>query len=198
MAGSREIFRAKRGDTLVATIEARYRVDLNARGDTLLRNLLLERGFDSQSQLLDACLGRLTEHARKRRLFISFHKEDAAQLNGFNLMARNPRVALDFYNNSLKDAINSEQRGYVKRVIRELINRASVLVCLIGNGTAWREWVEWELDTAVSLHKGICGIRIPGTYGRIPQVLKQVNAPIADWDTLSIIKTIESAAARRS
>src|SRR5258706_6581497 len=198
MPGSRDIFRTKRGDTRVATIEERYRIDLNARGDTLLRTLLPERGFDSQSQLLDAFFGRLTKHARKRRVFISFHKEDAAQLNGFNLMARNPRVALDFYNNSLRDSINSERRDYVKRIIRELINRASVLICLIGNGTAWREWVEWELDTAVSLHKGVCGIRIPGTYGRIPQMLKQVNAPIADWNTLSIIRTIECAAARRS
>lgn len=198
MVGSRDIFRAKRGDTLVATIEERYGIDLNARGDTLLRTLLRERGFDSQSQLLDAFFGKLTKHARKRRLFISFHKEDAPQLNGFNLMARNPRVALDFYNNSLRDSINSERRGYVKRVIRELINRASILICLIGNGTAWREWVEWELDTALKLHKGICGVRIPGTYGRIPHALSQVGAPIADWDTPSIIRTIERAAAKRS
>jgi MTH538 TIR-like domain (DUF1863) len=192
------MFSRKRGDTKVATIEKNYAVNLNARGDMLLRNILEERCFDSQTQLLDALSGRLTEHARKRRLFISFHKEDAAYLNGFNLMAHNPRVALDFYNNSLRDTINSDRRAYVKDVIRELINRASVLVCLIGNGTAWREWVEWELETAVSLSKGICGVRIPGTYGRVPAVIRQTNAPVADWETASIIRTIEYAAAKRS
>jgi hypothetical protein len=192
------MFFRKRADTKVATIEKNYSVDLNARGDMLLGNLLEDRGFCSQTQLLNALSGRLTEHARKRRLFISFHKEDAGYLSGFNLMAHNPRVALDFYNDSLRDAINSERKSYVKTVIREKINRVSVLVCLIGNGTAWREWVEWELETALSLQKGICGVRIPNTYGRIPAVLTQIGAPVAAWETVSIIKTIEYAAAKRS
>jgi hypothetical protein len=192
------MFRRKRGDTTVESIERQYGVDLNARGDMLLHNLLEERGFDSLTHFLQAFHGRLTEHARKRRLFISFHKEDARQLGGFRLMARNPRVALEFYDDSLRDSINSENRTYVKQVIRELINRASVLVCLVGNGTGWREWVDWELETAASLGKGVCGVRVPNTYGKIPAVLTRMNAMIADWDTMSMVKAIEYAAARRS
>jgi hypothetical protein len=192
------VFRRKRGDTTVESIERQYGVDLNARGDMLLDNLLEERGFDSVTQLLQAFHGRLTEHGRRRRLFISFHKEDARQLGGFRLMARNPRVALEFYDGSLKDAIDSANKTYVKQVIRELINRASVVVCLVGNGTGWRDWVEWELETAVSLKKGICGVRIPATYGKIPTVLRSMDAMIADWDAVSMIKAIEYAAARRS
>ena len=42
----------------------------------LLGNLLTERGFDSQSQLIAAYHGRLTYHARRRRLFLSFHAAD--------------------------------------------------------------------------------------------------------------------------
>jgi MTH538 TIR-like domain (DUF1863) len=192
------MFRRKKGNTTVESIERQYRVDLNARGDMLLDTLLNERGFDSLTQFLEAFHGRLTKHGRKRRLFISFHKEDAQQLSGFRLMARNPRVALEFYDDSLRDAIDSANRSYVKQVIRELINRGSVLVCLVGNGTGWREWVDWELETAAGLGKGICGVRIPGTFGRIPAVLTRVNAMIADWNTVSIIKAIEYAAARRS
>jgi hypothetical protein len=192
------MIRKKRRDTTVGSIEDAYGVELNARRDMLLGNILQERGFDSQSQLLQALSGRLPWHARRRRIFISFHKEDARQLSGFKLMARNPRVAMEFYDNSLRDAIDSESKAYVKRVIRDLINRASVVVCLIGNGTAWREWVDWELETAASLHKGICGVRIPNSYGRVPRVLKGVNAPVAAWDTSEIIKVIETAAARRS
>jgi hypothetical protein len=190
--------RRKRGDTTVESIERQYGIDLNARGDMRLDNLLEERGFDSLTQLRQAFHGQLTEHARKRRLFISFHKEDRQQLAGFRLMANNPRVALEFYDNSLKDAIDSANRSYVKRVIRDLINRASVLVCLIGNGTGWRGWVDWELETAASLGKGICGVRIPSTYGKNPGVLTRVGARMADWDTVSIIQAIEYAAARRS
>lgn|ERR1700722_629947 len=46
------MFRVKRSDTKVSKIEATYGIDLNARGDMLLGNLLKKRGFDSQSQLL--------------------------------------------------------------------------------------------------------------------------------------------------
>lgn len=192
------MIRRKRSDTTIGAIEQAYGVRLNARSDMLLGNILKERGFDSQSQLLEAYRCRLAFHARKRRVFISFHKEDAKLLSGFRLMARNPRVAMEFYDNSLRDAIDSESKAYVKTVIRDLINRSSVLVCLVGNGTAWREWVDWELETATKLHKGVCGVRIPDTFGRVPQVLRDLEAPFGTWETFEIIKVIECAATRRS
>src|SRR5258706_5725288 len=77
------MFRSKRSDTTVATIERTYRINLNARADMLLGNLLDQRGFESQSQLLDAYFGRLTYHPRKRRIFLSFHAEDKQQVQGF-------------------------------------------------------------------------------------------------------------------
>src|SRR5882762_6405347 len=192
------MFRRKNANTKVESVESTYGIDLNARGDAKLGNLLKNRGFDSQSQLIRAVRGQLTEPARARRLFLSFHYEDRDQVNGFRLMAHNPGLPIDFADVSVRAAINSTGAAYLKRAISEKINRCSVLVCLIGNGTAWREWVEWELETALSLQKGICGVRIPNTYGRIPAVLTQIGAPVAAWETVSIIKTIEYAAAKRS
>jgi hypothetical protein len=197
-AGVLEVFRKKRGDTTVGSIEGSYGIEVNARDDMLLRNLLDERGFESQTQFLEAYYGRLSQPAARRRVFISFHKEDAPLVRGLRLMANNPKVELEFYDNSLRDAIRSEDKDYVKRKIRYLINRASVLICILGNGTAWREWVEWEIKTAVGLGKGICGVRISGTYGKVPELMKEVGAPIAVWSTESIIRAIECAAARRS
>ena len=49
-----ELFRRKHGGTEVETIEDTYHIDLHARGDTKLKNLLATRGFDSQTQLIDA------------------------------------------------------------------------------------------------------------------------------------------------
>ena len=37
------MFRVKRSDTLVRTVEATYGINLNARGDALLGNLLAKR-----------------------------------------------------------------------------------------------------------------------------------------------------------
>lgn len=192
------MFRAKRDDTLVRTIERQYGVDLHARGDMLLGNLLQERGFESLSQLLDAYHGRLTRPARKRRLFLSFHAEDRQQVAGFRLMARNPNIAIDIYDGSLKVAVNSEEASYIRKVIREKILRASVVVCLIGNGTAWRDWVDWELRTSIELGKGICGVRLKDSRGRTPPGLREAGAPIGKWGMDAIIAAIECAAARRS
>jgi len=192
------MFRTKRDDTLVRTIEAKYGIDVNARGDMTLGNLLDERGFDSQTQFLTAFRGQATSLARRRRLFLSFHAEDKPQVQGFRLMAYNENIDLDFYDGSLQEPINSERAPYVKSVLRPMIQRASVVVCLIGDGTAWREWVDWELRTAAEMHKGICGIRLKHSRGRAPSFLNEVGAPVAQWDMQQIIAAIECAAARRS
>jgi len=193
------MFRATRDDTLIKTIEARYGVDLNARDDAKIGNLLEHRGFASVTQLLRAHRGDLPIHASKRRIYISFHIEDIAQVNGFRLMARAPNRQIDFHDGSLRDVISSTRSAYIKQEIRAIIQRASVIVCLIGNGTAWRDWVEWELETAYSLGKGICGIRLKDSHGRTPQLLIDINAPIARWgSTEDLIRVIECAAARRS
>ena len=192
------MFQAKRSDTRVDTIEATYRINLNARGDTLLGNLLNERGFDSLSQLLTAYKGLLTHHPRRRRLFLSFHAEDQPQVQGFRLMAMNENVHLEFYDTSVRVAINSENARYIKQVIRAKIARSSVLVCLIGNGTAWRDWVDWEIRTARAMGKGICGVRFRGSRGRTPPALAEVGVAVAHWELPQIIAAIECAAARRS
>jgi hypothetical protein len=192
------LFRAKRDDTLVKTIEEIYKIDLHARGDMKLGNLLAERGFDSQTQLLTAYRGQLTYSARRRRLFLSFHAEDKAQVQGFRLLAYNSHLDIDFYDGSLQVAVNSENSSYIKQCIRAKIERVSVVVCLIGNGTAWRDWVDWELYMAQQLGKGICGVRLKGSRGRTPELLRTMGAPVAPWSMQSIVSVIECAAARRS
>jgi hypothetical protein len=192
------MFRRKNSNTRVDTVETTYSVDLNIRGDATLGNLLRRRGFDSQSQLIRAFRGQLTEHASQRRLFLSFHDEDRPQVNGFRLMAYSPNSPIDFYDGSIRTAIESEQSSYVKMVIREKIRRCSIAVCLIGNRTAWRDWVSWELETALDLGKGICGVRLKGAIGRAPELLRRTSAPVAQWDLRQIVAAIECAAARRS
>lgn len=162
-----------------------------------LGTLLQKRGFESQTQLLRAYRGQLDYPAMKRRLFLSFHAEDRQQVAGFRLMPWNQNVQLDFYDGSLEKPVQSDSESYVRSVIREKIRRCSVLVCLIGNGTAWRDWVEWEIRAARELGKGICGVRLKGSVGQAPPILRELGAPVATWDMDQIIRVIERAAARR-
>lgn len=163
-----------------------------------LGNLLQERGFSSQSQLIKAARGQLKESNRARRLFLSFHYEDRNQVNGFRLMAHNPNSPIDFHDGSVRSPVNSEKGAYLRRVIGGKIHRCSVVVCLIGNGTAWRDWVDWELETALALGKGVGGVRLKVSRGRTPEILKRIGAPIAGWDQAAIISAVECAAARGS
>jgi MTH538 TIR-like domain (DUF1863) len=192
------MFRQKNSNTKISNVEKTYALDLNARGDMKLGTMLRRRGFDSQSQLVRAARGQLTEPARVRKLFLSFHDEDRNQVNGFRLMAYSPNLPIDFADVSVRSAINSAEGVYLRKVISEKIKRCSVVVCLIGNGTAWREWVEWELETALKLGKGICGVRLKDSRGQAPEMLRRVGAPVASWDQEAIVAAIECAAARRS
>jgi hypothetical protein len=192
------MFRQLRGDTRVDTVEARYHINLNSRGDALIGNLLADRGFDSLTQLLTAYRGGATDFSRRRRLFLCFHAEDRPQIQGFRLMAKNPNLDFDFVDDSVRAPINSENATYVKQVIREKIRRASILVCLIGNGTAWRDWVDWEIRTSQEMGKGICGVRLKESRGRVPALLREIDAPVAKWNLDEIVAAIECAAAKRS
>lgn len=191
------MFDRKRSDTKVETIERTYGIDLHARGDMLLGNLLEERGFDSLTQLLTAYRMQATSHARKRRVFSSFHAEDLAQVNGLRLMLRNPNIAIEFHDGGVSAPIDSENGAYLRKTIREKIHACSILACLIGNGTAWREWVDWEIRTALEMGKGICGIRLKGSRGRAPELLRALGAPVAGWDLREMVAALECAAARR-
>ncbi len=192
------VFRQRRSDTLVGSIERQYGIVLNARSDAKLGNLLRDRGFDSLSQLLDAYNGRLRYHASARRVFLSFFHEDLSQVRGFRLMMANPRLALDISDKENRDPVGSERSAYIREVLRRRIADVDVVVCMIGNGTAWREWVDWELETAVDLRRGVCGVRLKGSRGRAPEVLRTVGARVAPWEMQEIVAAIECAAARRS
>jgi hypothetical protein len=109
-----------------------------------------------------------------------------------------PRQMRPQRDGSARSAVNSGQSSYLRRVIQEKIKKCSVVVCLIGDGTAWRDWVDWELDTALRLGKGICGVRLKESRGKAPDILLQMGAPIASWNPEAIIAAIECAAARRS
>src|ERR1700691_6435632 len=120
------MFRATRDDTLIKTVEDRYGIDLHARDDMKLGNLLERRGFESITQLLKAYRGDLTYHACKRRIYLSFHVEDLPQVRGFRLMARAPNMEIDFYDGSLREEIGSTRGSYIKQQIRSIIQRNSV------------------------------------------------------------------------
>lgn len=188
-------FRAKRSDTLVSSVEADYKINLHARSNMEIGNLLRARGFRSLSEILKAYRGNLNMHPVMRTVFISFHWDDYQMVKGLRLMTYNKFLRLEIEEVS-KKAVRSENENYVKGALKKRILNSDVLLCLIGNGTGSRDWVDWEIKTALENKIPICGIRIPKTFGKLPIEIRKRNIPIASWDTTSIIKAIEMAIAR--
>lgn len=81
----------------------------------------------------------------QRRVFISFAHDDTEKIKGF-LGLHNIIDNLEFFDHKLDHLINSTDENYVKKVIREeYISLALVTLVLIGNWTANRKLVTWEI-----------------------------------------------------
>ncbi len=179
----------------VADIEAWYGLRLNAPPDMRIAAFLAARGFRSLRQLRRAFHGEAREVAQSRRVFVSVHAEDHAKVLDLHKLTRHPKIALDFYECSLRAPFQSPAAVLAQEIIQEKIARAAIVVCVVGSGSRWQDWVDWELRTGLELRKGVCVVRHPRARGRTPEILHAIGAPVATWDRMEILAAIECAAA---
>ena len=108
------------------------------------------------------CASARTRRTTAKRVFISFKAEDKPQVDGLRLLAKNPNYELELYDESVRAAIDSNDAAYIKRVIREKISRAGVVLCLVSADTHTSAWVRWELETAIEMKKPILAMAVKG------------------------------------
>lgn len=129
-----------------------------------------------------------------KRAFLSFKMEDKNQVQGLRLLAATPLYDLEFYDESVRSAINSENADYIKRVIREKIIRTSVTVCLIGTNTHKSAWVDWELQESDSQGNTIITMALKGIdRATLPTLIKNKKLTFYPWDPANLAKLIERA-----
>jgi hypothetical protein len=130
----------------------------------------------------------------KRRLFLSFDYDDKAQVDGFRLLTYNKNVELEFIDGSLRQAVDSENKYYIRQRILEQMHGTSVCICLIGKNTWKSDWVDWEVRTCAEEKKGILGIHLKDRNGRVPQALSDLGAKAITWEPHTFADAIEEAA----
>jgi hypothetical protein len=114
-------------------------------------------------------------------IFISFKDEDASHREGFEGMLRNPNN--DFTH--VPVSTRSDYRPYgdnaIKRHLKGLIERADLVVCLVGINVHQSLWVDYELSVAKSLGKPIVAVRLPGARpgGPLPGPIR--NQRVVPW-----------------
>jgi len=136
--------------------------------------------------------------APRRRVFISFQSDDLNEVNLFRGQAKNEDSELDFIDSSLKVPFNSENAEYIKRGIRDRIDRCSVTVVFIGEKTHESEWVEWEIEESIKRGKGVIAVKSSDDPSlKIPKVVKDNNIKVIPWKHAKIKDAIDEAARNR-
>ena len=70
--------------------------------------------------------------AKGRRIFISYQHLDRMRAKGFNLMRYNKHLELDFVGRHLLDPVDSTNRDYITRTIKDQLAGTSVTVAMWG------------------------------------------------------------------
>ena len=97
----------------------------------------------------------------KKTIFISFDYDNDLRYKNM-LLAWDSHDEFDFelYDGSLTTAINSTNAAYIKSKIKPLIEKATHLLCIVGEKSGTNAWIEWEVQTAVDAKKKLIGVKI--------------------------------------
>jgi len=126
--------------------------------------------------------------ARIRNVFISFHVNDEKQVNLLRAQAKNENFDIEFRDYSVKEPFDEKW----KTNCRERIAQTSTVICMIGEKTADRDAVIWELEEAYRQGKKVIGVKIYRDENYpIPKPLLDHNAPIIEWDLKKISLLLE-------
>jgi hypothetical protein len=133
----------------------------------------------------------------RKRVFISFVREDLDLVNLFRGQAKNENSDLDFIDYSLRVPFDSKNAEYIKRGIMERINQSSVTVVLITNETHKSNWVDWEIRESIRLGKGVVAVKLKDTPMKMPAALEEHGIRPVGWDQKLIRQAIDTAAENR-
>ena len=97
----------------------------------------------------------------KHKVFVSYHHGGDQAF--YDIFSRTFHDTYDsIYDNSLERALDSEDPNYVMRRIREeYIAGTSCTIALIGQDTAYRKYVDWEIRATLEKKHGLVGVLLP-------------------------------------
>lgn len=123
-----------------------------------------------------------------RNVFISFHSKDEEEVNVLRDQAKERDGDLQFRDYSIKEPFDEKW----KTNCRERINQTSATIVMIGENTADRDAVNWEIEESYRQGHKVIGVRMrPSMNDPIPQALVDHDARIVDWDPSAISRELD-------
>jgi len=131
-------------------------------------------------------------------VFISFAYEDKEEVNLLRAQAKNDKTDLEFDDYSVKDAFDSKNAEYIKKQIREKIDKTSVTIVYLSNTSAKSQWVDWEIRESLKRGKGVIGVhkgeKPPST---LPDAFKEYKLNVVKWSHKELTDAILTARKKR-
>ncbi len=133
-----------------------------------------------------------------RNVFVGFAYEDVDEVNLLRGQAKNEKTDLQFDDYSVKEAFDSKNADYIKRQIREKLERVSVSVIYLSSNSAKSKWVDWEIQESLKMGKGVIGVyKGDDPPHSVPPAFKENNLKAVKWSHEELSKAIEEASKKR-
>ncbi len=146
----------------------------------------------AKQKLADAKAGR------SRHVFICFAYEDLDEVNLLRGQTRSDKTDLQFDDFSVKEAFDSTNAEYIKRQIRERIDRCSVTVVYLSAKSASSKWVNWEIEESLRRDKGVIGVyQSDAAPSTLPSAFVQNGCRTVKWEHNALMKAIDDASTKR-
>lgn len=144
-----------------------------------------------------------------RRVFFSFHyQRDVWRINQIrNLTEIIGTAAAGFQDASLWEEAKKKGDANIKKMIDDALNNTSVTVVFIGNKTAGRKFINYEIEKSIARGNGIVGVQIhhlknhegeTDTAGSTPTLLTSNNVPVYKYTDQDALKKYIEAAAKKA
>lgn len=98
-----------------------------------------------------------------RRVFFSFHYERdvwRASIVRNSWLLKSDRESAGFFDAGLWEEAKSKGDAAIKKMIDDALTNTSVTAVLIGNQTANRDYVKYEIEQSIARGNGILGVSI--------------------------------------
>lgn len=117
------------------------------------------------------------EEHRVRNVFISFHHEDANQVNLLRIQSKRENTGIEFRDYSVDEPIEQWRKN-----VRAKIKNTSATIVMIGSETANRPNVDYEIEQSYAQGKKVIGVRMHSDRrDPIPKAMIKNNAKIVNW-----------------
>lgn len=122
-----------------------------------------------------------------KSIFVSCVFEDSHRIASIKKWATDSRLGDVVITQETEDK-RQQGKEAVKQHIKSKIQGATVILVLVGQDTHNHEWIEAEVELAISFNKEIICVRLPHTTGAVPRLL--TNKRLISFDPEAIKRLI--------